>query len=101
MNVETLEKNGEARVVLRGRFDYSFRHGFKEACDTALASHPNGDIVIDLGGVDYIDSAALGMLLLLRDRAGALKRHVILQGPKGVVREVLMVAKFEKFFAIR
>lgn len=45
--------------------------------------------------VDYVDSAALGMLLLLRDHAGE-GRRVTLRNARGQPREVLLMAKFDR-----
>ena len=56
--------------------------------------------LIDLAGVDYLDSSALGMLLLLRDRAAAASKAVSLENCRGNVRQVLDIANFGKLFKI-
>ena len=51
--------------------------------------------------VQYIDSAALGILLLLRDRATSLNKQVELHNLQGTAKEVLEIANFQKIFTIR
>jgi anti-anti-sigma factor len=58
-------------------------------------------IVVDLQQVQYIDSAALGILLLLRDKAGAQGAKVELANLQGTVKDVLEIANFHKIFSIR
>jgi len=58
-------------------------------------------VVIDLGGVDYLDSSALGMLLLLRERAESMGKTVSLTRMQGTVKQVLDVANFDKIFVMK
>jgi anti-anti-sigma factor len=101
MNIHTSIAGSTATLLVDGRFDFGGRQEFKAATENAL-DHPQvGDIVIDLRRADYIDSAALGMLLLLRDKAQALRKTVRLTAKAGVVCEVLQVAQFGKTFTLR
>jgi len=59
------------------------------------------EIVIDFGEVDYLDSSALGMLLLLREKADGASKRVVLAGLQGTVKQVLEIANFGKLFSIR
>lgn len=58
------------------------------------------EILVDLGKVAYLDSSALGMLLMLRDKARAHNRPVALANCTGSVKQVLDIANFGKLFAI-
>jgi len=99
MNISVRQQDGKAEVVLKGRFDSSCGHDFRRACDTALSGGPEVDIVVDLRGLDYVDSAALGMFLLLNDRGRAAGKTISLAARPGVVCDVLRVAKFDALFA--
>ena len=57
-------------------------------------------MVIDLAGVDYLDSSALGMLLMLRDRANTARKALSLANPRGMVKQALEIARFDKLFSI-
>jgi len=57
-------------------------------------------INIDLGGVDYLESSALGMLLIAKERAAARNVHLQLTKCTGRVREILDIANFGKIFKL-
>ena len=56
--------------------------------------------MIDLSEVAYIDSAALGMLLVLRERSGSDQSQIKLTGAKDQTLKVLEVADFGRLFEI-
>lgn len=86
-------------VALDGRFDYQTRHEFVDAIDTVLQT-PATEIRIDMSGVDYLDSSALGMLLQLRDRAKTDGDKAVVLANCGKVRQLLDIACFGKLFRI-
>jgi len=100
MNISVENHQGRARVALRGRFDFSCRLGFKQACEDAFADAAVAEVVVDMCDLEYLDSAALGMLLLLNDKSKALGKPVSLAARPGLVCDVLRVAKFDKLFAL-
>ena len=57
--------------------------------------------VVDLGGTSYLDSSALGMLLLLRDHAGGDSADVSIVNCNQDVRKILTISNFEQLFAIQ
>ena len=89
-----------ATVDIMGRFDFSAHRGFKEAYDPLLGNSSVTAIVIDLSGVDYMDSSALGMLLMLRERAQGVSKKVSLSRPNHTVSQILDIANFAKLFSI-
>lgn len=93
--------NGRMTLKLNGRFDFHSHRTFREAYEKALLEDGVRELEINLNGVDYLDSSALGMLLLLREKTAAGGRQVALSGLQGTVKQVLDVANFSKLFAIR
>lgn len=97
----TVEKKGEtAKLTLNGRFDFSSHREFRNACDEALQIPEIKEIEADFGRVDYLDSSALGMLLLLREKAQNANLKVSLTNCTGLVQQVLDVANFQRLFTI-
>ncbi|MEI7841811.1 MAG: STAS domain-containing protein [Gallionellaceae bacterium] len=96
-----LSKNGSTgNIHLSGRFDTGTHHRFKEAF-TPYLRDPSVELIdIYLTDVSYIDSAALGMLLLLREHASNLKKTVGLRAPNENVQKILDIANFQKLFTI-
>jgi anti-anti-sigma factor len=90
-----------ATLKLAGRFDFHTHREFRAAYAKFLEPGAVREIVIDFGDVDYLDSSALGMLLLLREKADTAGKSVVLAGLKGTVKQVLDIANFGKLFAIR
>lgn len=91
--------DGRAVVKLQGRFDFNAHRDFRDAVDKALATTAN-EIHIDMAAVDYLDSSALGMLLMLRDKAKSASRDVALTNCSGAVKQVLEIANFSKLFRV-
>jgi anti-anti-sigma factor len=98
-NVET--EAGLARIRLNGRFDFSAHRIFRESYTPSLDAGSVCELEIDLDQVDYLDSSALGMLLMLREKAQAANKRVSLTNCKGSVRQVLEIANFGKLFTIK
>jgi anti-anti-sigma factor len=98
MQTSTQIINGRAVVVLRGRFDFNAHHAFRNSCNSPLASGAVRELELDFGGVEYLDSSALGMLLLLKEHADEVRKPVVLSNCRGIVRQTLAGANFDKIF---
>jgi anti-anti-sigma factor len=89
-----------AHIILKGRFDFSSHRDFRQGYEQSLHTPDIKVILVDLDGVEYIDSSALGMLLLLREKALQAGIEVKLANCKGAVLQVLEVANFGRLFNI-
>lgn len=87
-------------IHLSGRFDFNSHREFRDAVDAALDDGTKQTVEVDLAGVEYLDSSALGMLLMLRDKARGLGRGVALANCRGAVKQVIEIANFSKLFAV-
>jgi anti-anti-sigma factor len=87
-------------LSLNGRFDFSIHRDFRSNYESIINADQVNELEVDLHGVDYIDSSALGMLLLLREKAMAKHIEMKLLNPKDAVRQVLEVANFGRLFHI-
>ena len=97
----TVTKNGSVAVLqLAGRFDFNSHRDFRAAIKPLEADVDLGAVTIDFSGVEYLDSSALGMLLMLRDTMKAAKKYVTFSGVHGNVKQVLDIANFGKLFRI-
>lgn len=97
----TISKDGDNAVArLSGRFDFNAHREFRAAYEPLIVDAEVRSLVIDMGGVEYLDSSALGMLLMLRDKAGAANKSLTLMNVRGAVKQVLDIANFGKLFKI-
>lgn len=101
LQINTHISDGTARIVLNGRFDFNSQRLFRSSYDTPLNDSNIRALEIDLGSVEYLDSSALGMLLLLKERVAAAKKELILANCHGTVLQVLEVANFNKLFNMK
>lgn len=92
---------GTATIRISGRFDFNDHRTFKAAYDPLLQQPEVSVLEMDLAGVEYVDSSALGMLLLLRERAEEAGKAVALCKPTQTVMQILDIANFRKLFTIR
>ena len=86
-------------IKIEGRFDFSTHQSFRNAYE-----HEDRQVkrfVVDLSETTYLDSSALGMLLLLRDYAGGDGASILLENCNNDVRRILSISNFEQLFNIR
>lgn len=81
-------------IAIAGRFDFSCHAEFRSRCANLSAGSP---VTVDFASTTYIDSAALGMLLLLRDRIGD-AQQISLINCHGQPDQVLRIANFHRLF---
>lgn len=93
-------QDNRATLTLAGRFDFSIHRDFRRNYEDILSTPGVRELDVDLAKVDYIDSSALGMLLLLREKAGNQRIQLKLANAQGSVRQVLEVANFGRLFEI-
>ena len=92
VQIKTSVESNNAKISMVGRFDFNSHRQFREAYQQVLENPEVKEIEIDLGAVDYLDSSALGMLLLLREKTAAAHKSMALTNCRGVVQQVLEVA---------
>jgi anti-anti-sigma factor len=100
VDINTSKSNGIGTVSLKGRFDFNAHRGFRESYDPLLLDAAISVIEVDLSAVEYMDSSALGMLLMLRDRCKAVNKSAKLRKPTPTVAQILDIANFKKLFEI-
>ena len=88
----------ELIISVTGRFDFGSHQEFREAYERQPTKP--GLITVDLASATYLDSSALGMLLLLRDYAGGDKGKLRLVNSSPDVRKILAISNFDKLFDI-
>ena len=100
MQSSVQKEAGTAVIKLTGRFDFNTHREFRGAYEPLIGDASVRSVLVDFSGVDYLDSSALGMLLMLRDKLGGANKEVALTGVRGNVKQVLDIANFGKLFPI-
>jgi len=86
--------------MLVGRLTFECHQSFRTATDPLLDLAGLTQLQLDLSGVTYMDSSALGMLLVLREKAETRNMTVALLKPSPCVIAILKVVQFGKLFQI-
>ncbi len=95
----TVSENGDkVTIVVAGKFDFQLYDEFR-ASYAETGGH-GVEYVVDLTDTEYLDSSALGMLLLLREHAGGESSSIEITRASPEVRKILDVANFGKLFKI-
>lgn len=89
----------ELTIRVKGRFDFSTHQDFRNAYESAPENLST--YVVDLRDATYLDSSALGMLLLLRDHAGGDGSLVRIVNCNADVKKILEISNFEQLFTIQ
>ena len=98
INASVSDDKKTATIRINGRFDFSLHNEFRKAYKDLGVK--GGDYVIDLSGTEYLDSSALGMLLLLKEHAESESSRVKIVKANNEIREILNIASFDKLFAL-
>ena len=85
-------------IAIKGRFDFGSHQVFRDAYERFYKVPEL--YVVDLKDTTYMDSSALGMLLLLRDHAGGDDAEVQVININSGVRQILAISNVDKLFDI-
>jgi anti-anti-sigma factor len=88
-----------ADLKLRGRLTFADSELFKGAV-AELESAGIRTCVVDLEGLEFVDSFGLGLLILLYDIAEQRRFQLVLRHPRGMVKERLEYARFNTILRI-
>lgn len=93
--------DSETVINIKGRFNFEMHSQFRAAYQEETADKNKGrKFIIDLTGTEYIDSSALGMLLLLREEAGTNESDIEISNARPEIRKILETANFQRLFKI-
>lgn len=99
MNIAQQTQEGRQCLRLDGRFDAYGAAIVQKAID-CLVIHPGDVLVLDMGGVPYLSSAGLRVLLLARHRCENEQASLVLAGIQPYCLEVLRVGGLEHSFVL-
>ena len=99
MRLETYRSNNKFEAEISDKLTSSDLSHFRELLSEIKQSTCKV-IVLDLDRLDWIDSAGLGMLILAKELAEKEELELVLRSPKGHVKSLLELGRFDKIFTI-
>lgn len=100
MNIVSKQVGNEFVLSLAGRFDFNAHRDFRNSYEPALQNSTVKTLNLDMQKVDYLDSSALGMLLLLNEKARAAGMEVVISACPADIKKIIEVANFSRIFKI-
>jgi len=97
MTISSASEGNKHIINIQGRFDFSLQGEFRQSYEQAA---PSSNFVLDFAAAEYIDSSALGMLLLLRDYAGGDSANIDIVHCRHEIKNILEISNFQKLFKI-
>ncbi|MDH5471899.1 MAG: STAS domain-containing protein [Gammaproteobacteria bacterium] len=95
IHIDKDEEKKEVRIKVSGNFDFSIHPQFRNSYQDLDKSY---SVIVDLKNTNYMDSAALGMLLLLDDEFS--NHRIKIVNCNDFIKQVFQIAHFEKKFDI-
>lgn len=95
---KTIE-NSTCIITMSGKFTFADHTTFKKLFDvfndTAIAK-----VEFNVQGVEFVDSAALGLFLLARDEIEKNEKEIYITHPQGQVQKMFEISRFYEIFNI-
>ena len=99
MDISKKISGGTLEITLSGPFTFGDHPAFREILDTIEAPETR-HTVFHMAGVTFIDSAALGMLLLALDASTKHDKGLTISGATGQVKKMFDMSRFNSMFTM-
>ena len=98
----SLSNDGKSlSIEIEGRFDASSLDEFRKCYEEISSDDAPQFYNVDLKNAVYLDSSALGMLLVLRDYAGGESAQITISNCSPEVKKIFSISSFEQLFTIQ
>jgi len=98
VNCNISKENNQVTISVVERFDFSLHQQFRDSYSQCLDQ--NFKYILDLSNTDYMDSSALGMILLLKDHVELHASNLVISKPSDTVNKILEIAQFHRLMTI-
>ena len=98
MAVTATTQGNSITIQVSGRFDFSSHQEFRQIYENV--TEEVSQYTVDMKSATYLDSSALGMLLLMRDHAGGDNAQIEIVNCNEDVKKILTISNFGQLFTI-
>lgn len=97
MHIVKQVENDVYAICMQGKFTFNDNSAFREILEE-LPAAPGRHIILDMRDLEFVDSAALGMLMLAHEKAADCEKMIVIRGAAGQVLKMLTMARFDTYF---
>jgi len=98
--IQSTEKDGDTQiVVVAGEIDFSCSPDLRVGL-MKLLDEPHGKLIVDLGGVPYMDSSGVAVLVEALQRQRSAGHPMVLCGLTTKVRSIFEISRLDAVFKI-
>ncbi len=97
MSITTTTTNNITQIIVSDRFNYNVHNEFRAAYKN---TPKETQFIVDMNRTTYLDSSALGMLLLLRDHVDERSDKISIIGCNPEIKQILEMSNFTDLFDI-
>ena len=88
-------------IRLPERFGFSFHKTFNATCEPLTKDASLKEVELDFSLVQYLDSSALGMMVLLSKKLSGSSVVLTISGARGTARDIIDMANLSKLYTIK
>ncbi|MEW6982815.1 STAS domain-containing protein [Colwelliaceae bacterium 6471] len=84
------------------RFDFAYHTTFNKTCEELLSDTKSTELELDFSQVNYLDSSALGMLVLLskKNNAAVKAKRLTIRGARDTALDILNMANMNTLYEL-
>jgi HptB-dependent secretion and biofilm anti anti-sigma factor len=88
-------------LALTGRFTFTDYQSFRDVLGALANAQSVDTLVVDLAGLDFIDSSAIGMLMVANDEAKARRQKMTIINARAQVAKALEIVAIDQVIHIQ
>lgn len=97
VSARSMDDGNKIELSIKGRFDFNDHSEFRNSYRN---ENPSAQYIVNMQNADYLDSSALGMLLLLREHAGGENANISIINTPAEIMKIFKISNFESLFSI-
>jgi anti-anti-sigma factor len=87
-------------LEMSGSFTFADHRVFREILKKIEDDKTARKVIFRMERLEFVDSAALGMLLLAHDAASSAGKRLVIKGAAGQVKKMFALAHFQRLFVL-
>lgn len=98
MEFKVNDNGGVREIVTQGSFGFEDNSNIEKLVESLTGD--SGKVVMNLAGLSKIDSAGLGMIILIKDEVEAAGGKFSVRGATGQVKKMLDISRFDQLMTV-